>query len=155
MRFGSLAVLEEAGRRQRQVTWKCKCDCGNIIEVKGCHLRRGRSKSCGCPKRKHGKAYTRAYTCWGSMKKRCENTNSVDYFKYGARGIKVCQRWQKFENFYEDMGDPPNGYSIERIDNDKGYFPENCKWATMKEQSQNRRTPQQVKEDAERLVPVF
>src|SRR5258707_9500376 len=87
----------------------------------------------------HGKTKSRVYQIWLGMKRRCVNQKRDDYRHYGGRGIKVCKRWQKFENFYEDMGDPPDGYSIERKNNNKGYNKENCKWATWSEQRRNTR----------------
>lgn len=86
----------------------------------------------------HGKSNSVEYTAWDSMLQRCTNKNSQSYFLYGGRGINVCDRWLRFENFYFDMGDRPNGLTLERLKNDKGYYPENCVWATSLEQSHNR-----------------
>lgn len=82
---------------------------------------------------------TPEYRIWVWMKQRCNNPNNTGYHKYGGRGIKVCKRWLRFESFYRDMGDRPKGLTLERINNSKGYFPDNCKWATWKEQANNSR----------------
>jgi len=110
--------------------WKCKCDCGNIRIIRSECLLRGRTKSCGCLRKektketrtKHGMCKTPTYTVWCRMIQRCTNKNATDYNYYGDRGIKVCEGWLKFENFYSDMGKRPEGLTIERIDNDKGYY---------------------------------
>jgi pentatricopeptide repeat protein len=141
------------GRARRAVSalWRCRCSCGVERLVHGTNLRQGLSLSCGCLSRekvkerstKHGHArrgnVTRAYSCWVRMKQRCFNPNQKDYPNYGARGISVCERWLEFANFYEDMGDPPPGLTLDRIDNDRGYGPGNVRWATAREQVLNRR----------------
>ena len=135
------------------VLWLCRCKCGTERVVFGSNLRQGLSTSCGCLKRektrerntKHGHAcrgkVTRAYTRWLGMLQRCSDPNHAAYCYYGARGISVCERWLKFENFYADMGDPPPGLSIDRIDNNGNYEPDNCEWATPLQQNHNRRAP--------------
>lgn len=87
----------------------------------------------------HGMRQTKIYTIWRGMRSRCQNPNVAAYPNYGGRGITVCPAWQSFENFYRDMGDPPAGFSLDRVNNDLGYSPENCRWATRKEQSRNQR----------------
>jgi len=88
----------------------------------------------------HGKSYSKIYYTWSAMKRRCLDEKNPRWHQYGARGITICERWLKFENFFEDMGDPPTKkHSIDRIDNDLGYFKENCRWATLSQQNSNRR----------------
>lgn len=89
--------------------------------------------------KRHGMSQTPVYYAWKAMRQRCGNPNNPDYFMYGGRGIKVCDRWQNFENFYQDMGERPQGKTLDRIDNSKGYSLENCKWHTPKQQSNNTR----------------
>jgi hypothetical protein len=146
-KFNYLTVIGRDGVTTKgQVIWKCRCDCGNITRSVGNHLKNGRKKSCGCKtnrhyNRTHGMSKTRIYHEWLSMRKRCNNENDKDYYRYGGRGIKVCDDWnESFERFYEWAMN--NGYqdnlTIERLDNDKGYNSENCKWIPMSEQSNNR-----------------
>ena len=130
-----------------KIMWMCACVCGTKKRFTCNLLSRGEAKSCGCWSRKasaqrmttHGMSKTKVYTIWNAMKERCNNKNFIKYDCYGGRGIKVCKRWMKFENFYKDMGHPPARKSLERIDNNRGYNPSNCKWATQLEQMQNTR----------------
>lgn len=146
--FGRLEVIEQAGQdKWRHSLWLCKCICGNTKIIPGCDLRSS-TKSCGCLRKegnrlKHGqnknKKPTKTYKSWDSMKQRCNNPNNKDYENYGGRGITVCEEWQEFCNFFKDMGECPEGCSLDRTDNDHGYNKENCRWATDKQQARNRR----------------
>lgn len=140
-KFHGLRVVRPAGiGRWQQRLWLCVCDCGNETVTTCGMLRNGNTKSCGCLKRgPHGKSNTRVHNCWTSMLQRCNNPRNPAYKWYGARGIQVCERWHSFENFYADMGDQPEGLSIDRINNDGNYEPTNCRWATTSEQLSNRR----------------
>ena len=151
-RFGRWTVLAMHPERYcwkggRAALWLCRCDCGTERVVFGTSLRLGKSKSCGSLSRelarkrltKHGMYKTRAYSCLASMLDCCFNPNNAGYCYYGGRGIAVCEDWPSFENFYADMGDPPPGMSLDRINNDDNYEPDNCRWATASGQVANRR----------------
>lgn len=147
-RFGKLVVLRK-GRSEPTANgtilyWLCLCDCKNEKEIAGGSLRHGYTKSCGCIVRKHGHRESRTYKSWSSMKARCLNSNAPDYFRYGGRGIEVCTRWlgtHGFEHFLEDMGERPEGKTLDRFPDKNGnYTKSNCRWATAEEQNNNTRT---------------
>ena len=136
--FGLLTVVSQHGRIGAKVAWLCRCSCGTEKTVIGDSLRSGKTTSCGCKmigRVKHGKHGSRVYRSWKSMLARCRSEDPY----YGGRGIEVCPRWASFENFYQDMGDPPPGTTLDRRENALGYCPENCRWATPKGQTRNRR----------------
>jgi|SRR6266853_3879354 len=144
-RFGMLLVLKRTTVLGERIKYLCKCDCGNEKIIYGENIRQGKSASCGCQiggnHYIHGFTGTPEFDAWRNMVSRCTNPNSSNYKNYGGRGIKVCDRWlESFDNFLHDMGKRPNPkLSIDRIDNEKGYEPNNCKWATKKEQFEHRR----------------
>lgn len=141
-KFGRLTAVEPKGSK-----WLCHCDCGNQVEVYQGSLRKGASKSCGCLRRelttsrnaKHGMSGTVEHECWKNMIQRCTNPKNPGYPDYGGRGIKVCERWLSFENFFADMGVRPEGCSLDRIAVEGDYEPANCRWATQMQQQRNRR----------------
>lgn len=169
-KFGRLTVVAEAGRELRQnsgrlspqVQWRCLCDCGNeLICITG-RLTNGNTKSCGCLKnelignrsRTHGRCRSPEYNSWCAMKDRCNNQNNQDYEQYGGRGIKICQRWdESFEAFLQDMGLRQKGKNtVERLDANGDYEPSNCRWASQKEQTRNKRNSRRLTFNDETLA---
>lgn len=177
-RFGRLVVLKRAGNYiqppngRKRPQWLCKCDCGNVTTTIGENLRNGSTVSCGCRRkengakslkgnhyqRTHGKTNTRLYNIWCNMKSRCRNPNNDAFRLYGAEGKTVCEEWQEFKPFYD--WSMSHGYrddlTIDRTDGTKGYSPENCRWATMKEQQNNRRNNRKIPYNGEeKTIPQW
>jgi hypothetical protein len=162
--FGRLVVTAYAGvNKRRGSRWKCLCDCGARGIVDAWHLRSGQSQSCGCLQReltiarstKHGRSNSPEYYSWQAMKQRCSKPYATSYEYYGARGIRVCERWlNSFSAFYQDMGPRPEGCSVDRINVNDDYRPDNCRWADAKQQRQNRRPSKQRKRRRSSLAEI-
>jgi len=148
-RVGRWLVVGPYVRRRVQgksrIYWVCKCDCGIVKEISSLSLSGAGTQSCGCLKRErittHNMTHTPEYRTWWGMLQRCENPKNSRYTDYGGRGISVCERWKTFQNFFDDMGNRPSAnHSIDRWpDNDRGYEPGNCRWATRSQQQLNKR----------------
>jgi len=159
-KFGRLTVIQRSLKvNQRFAVWDCICWCGNEKQAVGAYLRTGRTTSCGCLQKdrasksntKHFMTGTRTYHIWANMLQRCNNKNSPAYKWYGGRGIFIINTWLNFESFYEDMGACPDNLSIERKNNQLGYFKENCYWATPRQQASNTRKTVLISHEGESL----
>ena len=153
MSHGKLSILREVARRNGQRRFLCRCACGVELIVLRSNLRSGNSTSCGCVRlenlakrnTKHGQAprgkTSAEYKAWKAMIQRCQNPQNPNWPDYGARGIRVCESWSEFKVFLTDMGKRPSArHSLDRVDNNKGYEPRNCRWATKTQQSRNQRS---------------
>ncbi len=152
--YGRLTVVRFSHKENRISFWHVVCSCGNKAVVRGKDMKSKNTRSCGClsgesrkTAKKHGKTYTRSYITWVNMKTRCLNLNNDRYKDYGGRGIRICKKWMLFEGFYEDMGERPEGLTLERIDNNGNYELGNCKWSNPREQANNTRTNRILKHD--------
>jgi len=160
-RFGLLVVNAYAGLDSGgNASWSCLCDCGSCVVVRGSRLRAGETASCGCLRSNtaarsgvvrgdgtlgKGDARRSIYSTWTAMRARCSSPSHPAYKSYGGRGITVCERWSSFENFLADVGERPfPGAELDRIDNNKGYSPENCRWVDVKTNSRNRRSARMI-----------
>ena len=152
-RIGRLVVQRRAPNKPEgnlvRASWWCRCDCGNDVIVTGASLNKalkgkGGTRSCGCLMKekptKHGRSGASIYGTWRTMLQRCTNPKNPAYANYGGRGITVCDEWKDFKKFYADMGDRPPGRTLDRVDNSQGYSKDNCRWATCKQQGNNRRS---------------
>jgi hypothetical protein len=153
MQFGHWAVLRQnPERRYSHIYYDCRCACGAERTVGAMHLRSGKSTNCGCEKAKqtslahrtHGMTDTRTYQSWCNMKLRCDNPKAVGYQYWGGRGIGYCVRWKSFDAFLADMGPAPDKMTLDRIDGSKDYGPDNCRWASVKTQQNNKRSNRRI-----------
>lgn len=162
LKIGRWSVLRQATSRQGVTMWACRCDCGTERVISRTNLldRRNKVKSCGCWRReritlanfRHGMSDSSTYGSWSSMRTRCLNPNVREFRHWGGRGITVCDQWTDFANFHEDMGDRPEGTTLDRIDVNGGYEPGNCRWADTVTQAHNKRAALKVSADDVRAI---
>jgi hypothetical protein len=146
--YGRLTVIEHVpnapGAKDTNARWLCRCVCGTTKVVYGQDLKKGKVVSCGCwnqeKRTKHGMSHTHVHKVWIAMRDRCRNPNNLAFKNYGGRGIKVCDRWDSFSDFLADMGDRPEGFDLDRIDNNGNYEPSNCRWLSRQKNLNNKRT---------------
>lgn len=152
--FNRLTVLSltDARTKSGELIWLCSCSCGNQVTLPSTNIKTGKTKSCGCLAKdtarsrllKHGASRSREYNSWHHMKQRCQDPTYAQYKDYGGRGITICKRWDKFENFLADMGECPPDFFIDRINNNKGYSKTNCQWVSRTVNNNNRRNSVKV-----------
>lgn len=158
-KFGRLEAIKAVGKGNRGYVYLFKCDCGQTKEIFGSLVTTGRIQSCGCLRsevvsqknRTHNKSKLGAYKSWRAMKTRCNNSNADCFKNYGARGITYDESWEDFEKFYADMGDRPEGMTLERINNNLSYSKDNCVWATHFEQNRNTRQNVILEKEGKRM----
>lgn len=159
-RFGRLTAIKPTGeKRWRSSLWECLCECGNTHIVATNTLKSGLVRSCGCllkdtarkTSTRHGDFGSQTYKSWDAMIQRCTNPKNKSFKNYGARGISVCEQWRKYEQFRDDMGERPANTSLDRIDVNGNYTPENCRWASLKTQARNQRRPRLSFDQAEQI----
>ena len=150
--YGRLSVVSRSENKGNLTAWNCICECGANVSVRASDLRNGTTRSCGCLHKEvvsknfttHGKSKTNTYRIWASMMSRCTDINAINFKHYGGRGVSVCDEWRNFDAFYRDMGERPQGKSIERLNNNKNYSNDNCIWASRYTQSHNKRNNRDI-----------